>query len=201
MQSQEFKMDLGSLGEWAGAIASAVISGIALVQSNHASREVQKLERRRQELDRKIHEQTKAFEDASAEWQLKAALRDEDQRKRQAVAGVSAWWACKREDDKNKWGLVIVNEGPYAGPVTKLHIDAKSKYDKPPFKLKFLPPGQYFVESLTKEPYDWSFPEIISSSDHIAPITKSKDYAVEAFSCTDPLGTSWKWTPQNGWTD
>ncbi|WP_300613413.1 hypothetical protein [Corynebacterium sp.] len=200
---------------------ATIISVWALRESSRASREVQQLELRRQELDEKLHvqrfnfdqqrtewerkaseaarQQQAHFQTMQSQWQEEAAERDEERRKRQAVAGVSSWWACKSENGSNKWGLVIVNEGPYAGPVTELNIDARSQFGMENFTLNFLPPGQYFVENKKNDRYTWGFPEIITPSASISPVTKSKKYAVESLRCRDPLNNSWCWTPTSGW--
>ncbi|MDO5028971.1 MAG: hypothetical protein Q4E11_00085 [Corynebacterium sp.] len=220
---------IGSVGELAGAVASIVatlISFFALKMSKEASEDVNRIEQRKQEFETDLHNQKMDFERQRAEWEHQATIaaheqqqsfqelqnrwhisnakRDEDRRKREAVAGVTAWWGIREIGAHKSWGLVIVNEGPYAGPLGTISIKAKGKgTHKEPVSLQLLPPGQYFVESQSgssgSKKEKWGKPELISANHVITPLTYSKNFVVEEFTFRDHMGQQWQWNSNDGW--
>lgn len=165
-------MELGTWGEWVGALASIVsvaISMWALSTSTSAekkSRELtEKMQQANADAQKAQHQQQLAQssferEKAEREGEYQEWLRQhqerlmnleenrrlrEEEREARAVAGrISAWWAIS---PAKKWGLMVANEGTGNGSLRCLKIEVRSKYDKWPVKMNLLPGGYFFVES------------------------------------------------------
>ena len=123
-----------------------------------------------------------------------------DLESRRRVASVSAWWVIFRragEDNSNdSWGIVISNQGPNAGMLYDVTVQATTgNATKPDLTFEHLPPGQYFSESSHS---GWEFPEPVHPRHHYDPVMKSRKHQVVRMDFADPLGDRWQWTPQTG---
>lgn len=177
----------GSAAEWAGSIASIAATLISLwaLKESKESRD----------LGHQVQRDQKHFHDEIIE-------REKERRMRQSVSGVGAWWGYRKiiSNDKEEWGLVIVNRGPYAGLLTDVKIIARSPSNVKMLDLKILPPGQYFVKSCdSRNPRDWDLPIPLESLEEVDPLTRATEHQVEKFLCFDPLENKWAWETGKGW--
>lgn len=134
-------------------------------------------------------------------------LSEEEERYLRAMAGsFQAWWVKKIIRGSEAWGLYLSHDDPTSGVLYDVEIRVQSGKDsltKQPItkctKIKQLPPGNYFQESLPLgEKYQFGFPENLDSAAGYVPVTDSPGHFVQSFKFQDHLGTRWEWTREGG---
>jgi len=178
-------MDIGSVGEWVGGVASIVAAGVSIaalivaMKANSFAREANDTSHKTLDVSHKGRED---------------ALSQAERARREGVASqLQAWWVGS---DVSGWGVEVVNGSSGAAVFRDVVIDVKGEAS--PIRIAVLPPGHYFVRAKSA---GWDLPKPISSTDGLVPITKSPKHLVTAMTFCDPLGSSWRWRVDNGLTE
>jgi len=178
-------MDIGSVGEWVGGIASIVAAGVSIaalivaMKANSFAREANKTSQKTLGVSHKGRAD---------------ALSQAERARREGVASqLQAWWVGS---DTSGWGVEVVNGSSGAAVFRDVVIDVKG--DAPSIRIAVLPPGHYFVRAKSA---GWDLPKPIVSTDGLMPITKSPKHLVTAMKFCDPLGSSWLWRVDDGLTE
>lgn len=203
---------VGTMGEWAGAVASVaglVLSVVALVvskradlASENARRALQKLELERDERQREYQALRAATLEEQNRRDEARAQREADEASRNVARAVMAWWVY---DDEHCWGVLVSNDGRSAGTLHDVRIEATAKgLDKTPIRFGILPPGQFFVESV-KTPFNghssttgWAYPRPVRDAGAYSSVVNSSWHQVTCIQFGDPVGGRWEWSLADG---
>lgn len=189
-------LEIGSLAEWASAVAACIsipLTILALLLAHKANTTAE--------------ESRREMRDSSKE-----ALRLEGERERRdlereqrALAGVlQAWWAQAPDDGKfHQWGVIVSNESAYASVFydVVIHVEGCLAQGLPlaslQARMKVVPPGRFFIEASNDE-HPWMLPLAIDSSQEYRAVTKSENHKIVRIDFTDSLGSRWKWVLGRG---
>lgn len=121
----------------------------------------------------------------------------ERQREHRIVAGcLHAWWGHREEEGRTPWGIVVTNQGPYSAIFRDVKIDVIDRGISKSIYMKVAPPGRYMFTCNGNDSFD--FPEAISDTDLMRPISKSSKHAVTSIQFKDQINCRWLWTEQDG---
>lgn len=176
-----FYMELGSLAEWCGAIASIVTGIFAILFAWMANREA-----------KKANDEAAKANEATKVAQEQAMSLEKERDLRLAAGNLLAWWVVC---DGNEWGVLVTNTG--ANPSMLQDVAVRVSGNENRIRASVLPPGAYFYSSpIDRGP--WGVPEIVTVYKRYEPVTNSPNHEVEEITFRDLLGSSWVWDPRNG---
>ncbi|WIM68249.1 hypothetical protein QP027_02275 [Corynebacterium breve] len=192
-------MELGTLGEWAGAVASAVgvlISIVAFKRSKSAEDAAERANMQTAALEKQRDEREE-------EWREELRRKEEESELKRVAGSVHAYWATRKNGDSSVWGVVVANTDTYAVAFHNVKINARSRVEKDSIELELLPPGKFFIESLagksqSVENKDWGFAASVESGQQYEPVLNAKLFSIERIEFQDRLNVSWCWTPEQG---
>ncbi len=175
-------MELGTLAEWAGAIAAVIGTLISLFALSYA---------------RKANETAEATRRESQAANKEAHDLEAQRDKRLLAGSLQAWWAKKH--DENTWGVLVANLGQAGTVFRDVTITAKVNEYRKVLDLQVVPPGLLFVES-TAAGSGWGLPAAVEphECDYLA---KSSKHEITRIDFTDQLGVHWSWDPDRGPTE
>jgi hypothetical protein len=129
------------------------------------------------------------------------SIRHEDDREeRRAASGLAAWWAHGSLEEREVWGIVVINTATAVFHDVMVTAAGNSN-PKAAFPIPFrvLPPGTFFVESLplgaTKP---WGTKQVLPAPDVLAPLTDADSRRVRRIEFRDSAGREWTWEPSAG---
>lgn len=172
-------VDLGSLAEWAGAVAASFAAGFgwgALRLAKHANN--------------------------TAEESLARQLL----RERSGVARqLQAWWVTWTDDSHGRdcYGVLVSNGGDGTTVFRSVEVEttgnslATARGAQGSIKIETLPPGAYLVQSPPRTPggAPWMEPQTVVDIRDFRPLLRARQWGVTRIGFTDPVGTRWEWTP------
>lgn len=131
------------------------------------------------------------------------SLRRESWREERARAlGLEAWWVDGELDGRKVWGVLVSNAT--TASFHEVEIEAVGG-DNPKagraIRLKSLPPGRYFVESLAKTAEQpWADRILVPDEQFLRPLTQARTRNVRVLRFTDSSGIRWQWELRSGLT-
>ena len=141
-----------------------------------------------------------------------AQVEQQQQAQRQA-AGLAAWWV--RTGDQHRWGIVLANTS--ATPFFDVRVNATGNFiasrqpDGGAITMTVVPPGEYFIESLSSEAEKelaatgqvrpcpgWEIGAPMPGATQLKPLLNAYKYRVDQMTFRDNAGRLWEWTPATG---
>lgn len=185
-------MEIGSLAEWAGAIASAMAIFLAMkanMIATQANESVQKSEKARMEYQQKQDEKIVTAEEQRRILEAQK-LEDHRRKERREQAGVlQVWWVKPADHPHRLYGFILRNEGPGSNLFRDVTIRHISKQGEAKTTIKAVPPGTYFQQNTS------TFLEPVTELSEYQPVSHSDRFEITEVSYKDSLGDRWIWTP------
>lgn len=117
----------------------------------------------------------------------------------QRAAGLSAWWVEGLLEGRQVWGVVISNTSEAVFRDVTISPVLDDVDNRSGLHFTALPPGRYFVESLTKtEPRVWASETALREHQGLRPVTDAKKRNIREITYTDPSANRWTWSPDRG---
>ncbi|MGA0569045.1 hypothetical protein ACO2Q7_17075 [Rathayibacter sp. KR2-224] len=130
----------------------------------------------------------------------RAITHEDDREERRAAAGLAAWWAHGDLDGKDVWGIVVINTAPAVfHDVQGTAAGNKNPKARYPIEFRVLPPGTFFVESLSiGAAKPWGVKQVLPAPDVLSPLTDADTRRVRRIDFRDSAGHEWTWEPTTG---
>lgn len=128
-------------------------------------------------------------------WQ--SLQRERRDARRQAAAGLAAWWVKRPSEGRDRWGVLLLNASDKVFTDVAVLTAGDNRAAGDAIRVPFLPPGRYFVESRT-EGAPWGLKEVVSADEHPAPLVDSSRHHVDRVIYTDMAQGRWAWSPKDG---
>ncbi|MDR6865829.1 hypothetical protein J2Y69_000411 [Microbacterium resistens] len=140
---------------------------------------------------------------AFAAW--RTMQHDRERSRREAGAGVSAWWVHSISGTEDAWGVIITNTSSNTRTGVRISTRGNARSASGAIEIGLLPPGLFFVESCngkSTENRAWHLPRSLVTLQDFEALTRSTKHEVTRIEYDDSASaTSWSWTPTSGLTE